>query len=166
MEFTEQGKRLSHCHVCPSGSVLSVCAGAGARALPGGLREPPSEELRGLGSRGERGKEKGLGGEPEQKQRVMILFPFILFYFIISISPHPCVFFPPANPLGATLAKRDAFFIQPPRPGSVKLHFFSEALLRGKKKLEATDRQMLLVVVLFFVVTPSVFKIVVIFISA
>lgn len=110
--------------VCP----LCVC-GCVSEGAAGGLREPPSEELRGHGSRGERGKEKGLRGKPEQKQRVVILF-----HFIVLIRPSTPVFFPPANPLGATLAKRDAFFIQPPRPGSVKLHFFSEALLRGKKK--------------------------------
>lgn len=94
-----------------------------------------AEELRGLGRHGVQGKRGdlfspglrrpcvGLGGPGRSwnKSRGWLIFLF----------PSPFFFFFPlpfANPLGATLARQDAFFIQPPRPGSVKLHFFSAAL--------------------------------------
>lgn len=81
------------------------CRGRGGAALP--------RRCVGLGGGRGEARTKAEGGY------YFFFFPPSFFFFF---------FCPPANPLGATLARQDAFFIQPPRPGSVKLHFFSEAL--------------------------------------
>lgn len=127
----------------PLPCLSSVCAGAGARHSESGCPGAPAatnrrcrgaarpREPRGAGEGEGAALSVGLGGARGEAGTKAEGADFVLFFFF-SLPPL-VVFFPPANPLGATLAKRDAFFIQPPRPGSVKLHFFSEALLRGKK---------------------------------
>lgn len=107
---------------CP-GSLLDtncLCRGAArpreTRDEGGQLRRAPRRCAGPGGSGGAGRSESSL----EQKERV----GWISLFFFLYIDVHIYI----ANQLGATLAKRDAFFIQPSRPGSVKLHFFSEAL--------------------------------------
>ena len=91
------------------------------RDAGGPLRSPGIHGgVRGWGGREARGAARAAWN----KRRGRAGFPFFSLYIYIYIYTYIYT----ANQLGATLAKRDAFFIQPSRPGSVKLHFFSEAL--------------------------------------
>lgn len=145
MEFTEQGNGSSIAMSVRRG-LSSVCAGGEREALPGG--STGSGETAGSRARSGAG---GAGAEPQQNRGWGFYLFLVFFFSLISVSP-PCVF-SSRKPTRRYFSNARCIFHPATAAWFCQAPFLLRSSFKGKKKkrkLEATDRQMLLVMGGFF----------------